>query len=347
MFLRCDNFMKLWGSDLPAPGALPMCVYPSIYATARRKSSAMLWQVGKLLSLLIAVLAAACFLAPLNAAQPLPPALPPAAAVQQAPAQPSSAPQFPPPASQPNATPGSPSPLASAPVIVLDPAHGGTNTGARGEKGLVEKDLVLQIARTLQAQLQNHGYRVVMTRTDDSNPSYDDRAAIANAYHTAIFITLHVGSTGKIGTVRAFYDQFWTPIPAVPSSAPAPAPNAKTGSNSKPGPAAVSPIAASAKAPPNTLISWQEAQRPYVDASHRLANLLQLQFAQTFSGSPLTPAAVPLRDLRSVAEPAIAIEIANVSAPSANVLLALTGPLSLDIERAVDTFQQSGAARMP
>jgi N-acetylmuramoyl-L-alanine amidase len=339
--------MKLWGSDLPVLGALPMCVHLSIRATARRKSSAMLWQVGKLFSLLIAVLAAACFLAPLQAAQPSPAALPAAAAAQQAPAQPSSAPQFPPPASQPNTTPGSPSPLALAPVIVLDPAHGGTNTGARGENGLVEKDLVLQIARTLQAQLQNHGYRVVMTRTDDSNPSYDDRAAIANAYRNAIFITLHVGSTGKIGTVRAFYDQFWTPVPAAPSSAPAPAPNAKTGTNSKPGPATEMPAAAIAKAPANTLISWQEAQRPYVDASHRLADLLQLQFAQTFPGSPLTSAAVPLRDLRSIAEPAVAIEIANVSAPSANVLLALTGPLSLDIERAVQTFQQSGAARMP
>lgn len=231
-------------------------------------------------------------------------------------------------------------------MIVLDPAHGGTNTGARGENGLVEKDLVLQIARTLQAQLQNHGYRVVMTRTDDSNPSYNDRAAIANAYGNAIFITLHVGSTGKIGTVRAFYDEFWTPIPAMPSSAQAPTPNAKPGVPNFKG-AAVAKRAAIAKAPANTLISWHEAQRPYVDASRRLAGLLQLQFAQTFPGSPPTPSAVPLRDLRSVAEPAVAIEIANVSAPSANVLLALAGPLSVDIERAVETFQQSGAARVP
>jgi N-acetylmuramoyl-L-alanine amidase len=341
--------MKRRGSDRTAASALPMCVHPAIRPAARGKISAILWPVGKFFALLVFVIAAACFFAPLNAAQPSPAALPAAAAAaaQQAPAQPPSAPQFPPPAPQPNAAPGSPSPLASAPVIVLDPAHGGTNTGARGENGLVEKDLVLQIARTLQAQLQNHGYRVVMTRTDDSNPSYNDRAAIANAYRNAIFITLHVGSTGKIGTVRAFYDQFWTPFPAMPSSAPAPAPNARTGANSKPGPAAGKPTAAIAKAPANTLISWHEAQRPYVDASRRLAGLLQLQFAQTFPGSPPTPSAVALRDLRSVAEPAVAIEIANVSAPSANVLLALAGPLSVDIERAVATFQQSGAARVP
>lgn len=334
--------------DRVAASALSARVHASIGAAARGKSSAILWDVGKFFLLLIFVFAAACLLSPLDAAQPSAHALPAAEAAQQehAAAQQPGAPQLPPSAPQPSAAPGSPSPLASAPVIVLDPAHGGTNTGARGENGLVEKDLVLQIARTLQAQLQNHGYRVVMTRTDDSNPSYDDRAAIANAYGNAIFITLHVGSTGKIGTVRAFYDEFWTPIPAMPSSAQAPTPNAKPGVPNFKG-AAVAKRAAIAKAPANTLISWHEAQRPYVDASRRLAGLLQLQFAQTFPGSPPTPSAVPLRDLRSVAEPAVAIEIANVSAPSANVLLALAGPLSVDIERAVETFQQSGAARVP
>ena len=222
-------------------------------------------------------------------------------------------------------------------MIVLDPAHGGTNTGARGENGLVEKDLVLQIARTLQAQLENHGYRVLMTRTDDSNPSYDDRAAIANAYRNAIFITLHVGSTGKIGTVRAYYDEFWTPNPAMQSSAqmPAPAPNAK------PSPPVI------AKLPANTLISWRQAQRPYVEASHRLADLLQLQFAQTFAGSPLLSSGVPLRDLRSVADPAVAIEIANVSASSADTILALSGPLSADIEQAIATFRQAPLPETP
>lgn len=222
-------------------------------------------------------------------------------------------------------------------MIVLDPAHGGTNTGARGENGLAEKDVVLQIARTLQAQLLTHGYHVVMTRSDDSNPSYDDRAAIANAYRNAIFITIHVGSTGKMGTVRAFYDEFWTPAEAAPSSsqvpAPAPAPAAK--------PAAIPPL------PANTLISWHEAQRAYVSASHRLADILQLEFAQSFQGSPVASAAVPLRDLRSVAGPAVAIEISNISATNADQLLELSGPLSVAIERAVQNFRQPAASGAP
>jgi N-acetylmuramoyl-L-alanine amidase len=253
-----------------------------------------------------------------------------AAVTRQAPAPAES--EQPPP--NPNLAPGSSSPNAALPVIVLDPAHGGTDTGARGENGLAEKDLTLQIARTLQAQLLNRGFRVVMTRTDDSNPSYDDRAAVANAYRDAVFITIHVGSTGKMGTVRTYYDQFWTSAPAVPSSSKAPAPS-------------VTPGPAVAGLPANTLISWQHAQRPYVNDSHRLADILQLQFAQMFPGSPPASTAFALRDLRSVANPAVAIEIANVSAPSADALLALSGPLSVAIERAVRTFRQSAVSETP
>lgn len=216
-----------------------------------------------------------------------------------------------------------PQPAMPLPMIVLDPAHGGTDTGARGENGLAEKDVVLQIARTLQAQLLTHGYHVVMTRSDDSNPSYDDRAAVANAYRNAVFISIHVGSSGKIGTVRAFYDQFWSPIQAGPPFAQAAAPGAKTDAN----------------IPANTLISWQQAQRPYVDISHHLADILQLEFAQMFQGSPVTSTAVALRDLRSVAGPAVAIEISNISATNADALLELAGPLSVAIERAAQNFR--------
>ena len=221
-----------------AVGRLSMRARPDVVAVSRQKFSAILWEVRKFLLPLIFLFAAAvCLLPPLRAAQPSPRSLADASfaasPARQAPGNGtgpavSSNRQQPAASAHPSAAPASPSPLGPAPVIILDPAHGGTNTGARGENGLVEKDLVLQIARTLQAQLENHGYRVVMTRTDDSNPSYDDRAAIANAYTDGIFITLHVGSTGKIGTVRAYYDEFWTPLPPMPSSAqvPAVAPNA-------------------------------------------------------------------------------------------------------------------------
>jgi N-acetylmuramoyl-L-alanine amidase len=291
------------------------------------------------LPLIVLFAAAAYFSPPLPAAQAssLQRQIIAEAARQQAPAPAPTQPQ-PPQTSPEPARPSSaqePQAAAPLPMIVLDPAHGGTNTGARGENGLAEKDVVLQIARTLQAQLLTHGYHVVMTRTDDSNPSYNDRAAVANAYRNAVFITIHVGSTGKMGTVRAFYDEFWTPIQAAPSSSHAPGPGAGAQ------PPATGTLTA------NALIPWHEAQRPYVDASHRLADLLQLQFAQMFPGSPVTTAAVPLRDLRSVAGPAVAIEISNISATNADALLELSGPLSIAIERAVQDFRQPAVPEAP
>jgi N-acetylmuramoyl-L-alanine amidase len=303
--------------------------------------SAILLAVRNFLSALFVVvtISAACVFTPLHAAEPSPLSRPGALqAAQQTPAPGQVAPQppqAPPAAPQPNAAPEPTPPSPPLPIIVLDPGHGGTDTGARGENGLAEKDVVLQIARTLEAQLITHGYHVVMTRGDDSNPSYDDRATIANAYRNAIFITLHVGSSGKMGTVWAFYDQFSSSSQVEPSSSQA----GSAGGGRSAGPVA--------KLPANTLVTWQDAQRPFVSASHRLADILQLQFAQIFSGSPSASIAVPMRDLRSIANPAVAIEISNISAPSAEKLLELSGPLSMAIEKAVDTFRHGPIVEAP
>jgi N-acetylmuramoyl-L-alanine amidase len=213
-------------------------------------------------------------------------------------------------------------PAYSGPVIVLNPAHGGTDPGARGENGLAEKDVVLEYAQVLRATLEAAGYRVVMTRSDDSNPSYDDRDAMANAHHDAIFISLHVASTGTIGTVRAYYYQFWTPFPAAAAAAQTPA----------------------GVAPPSAgLEEWDEAQRPYTDRSRLLADLMQAQLAQSFSGSPAASAGVEVRELRSVAAPAIAIEISSVAVPDENVLKAFDAPLSNCITRTLESFRPAEA----
>jgi N-acetylmuramoyl-L-alanine amidase len=201
------------------------------------------------------------------------------------------------------------------PMVIIDPGHGGTDTGARGANGLTEKEQVLILARMIRSDLERNGYHVVLTRNDDSNPSYEDRAAIANAYRDAIFITLHVSSTGKFGTVRAYSYAF----PAV-----APLPDD----------AAVVPAAR-----PAGLIPWEEAQRGHADASKRLADILQAQFAQKFSGSPGDSAAYAVRDLRSVAQPAVAIEISSVAVPDPNSILALGGQLAMAVVRSVQLFR--------
>jgi len=203
------------------------------------------------------------------------------------------------------------------PVIVLDPAHGGADPGARGE-GLLEKDIVLEMARSVRAELERQGYRVVLTRNDDSNPSYDERAAIANAYRDSIFITLHISSTGQPGTARAYFDQ-------VAAAAP-------------PAPVGAAPNAASPTPPPG-LLPWDQAQQPQSDASRHLANAIQAHLAQLFPGSPGAAAPAAVRGLRSVAAPAAAIEIASVSVSKPEALTALAAPLATVLARGIAAFQ--------
>src|SRR5580658_1176248 len=63
-----------------------------------------------------------------------------------------------------------------APLIILDPGHGGRDPGATGAAGTMEKDVTLASAQTLKAALQARGcYRVELTRTGDQFISKEDR----------------------------------------------------------------------------------------------------------------------------------------------------------------------------
>jgi N-acetylmuramoyl-L-alanine amidase len=241
-------------------------------------------------------------------------------------------PQQPPPAQNP-APPAAP--VHTGPVIVINPAHGGTDQGARAENGLVEKNVVLIFARMLRSEFERQGFRVVMTRNDDSNPSYEDRAAVANAYRDAIFISLHVSSTGQLGATRTYSYQFSSPIAAL-------SPGADTGVANASGLGAVS-AAATQTAPSSRLMVWEEAQRPYLESSHKLADALQAALAQKFAGSPGTSARFAVRELRSVAAPAIAVEVSSISASDSNSLLAMGVSLAATIERTVQAMRPQGS----
>ncbi len=81
-------------------------------------------------------------------------------------------------------------------TIVIDPGHGGTEEGARGASGLLEKDLTLTVARKLKAAIENRlGLRVLLTRDGDVTLSLDDRAAFANNNKADLFISLHANAS--------------------------------------------------------------------------------------------------------------------------------------------------------
>ena len=210
-----------------------------------------------------------------------------------------------------------PIPAHTGPVIVLDPAHGGMDSGARGQNGLVEKDLVLLFARITRLALEREGFRVVMTRNDDSNPSYDDRAALANSYRDAVFVSFHIGSTGTLHTARVYSYQFPDSVPAATN------------------PHASAPSAVPRPVKPASLVPWEEAQHPYTDASRHLADTLQADLALRFPGSPGASSAAAVRGLRSVGAPAIAVEISNVSVSDPSQLIEMAAPISIAIVHSV------------
>ncbi|HXY24350.1 MAG TPA: N-acetylmuramoyl-L-alanine amidase [Candidatus Acidoferrum sp.] len=197
-----------------------------------------------------------------------------------------------PPATSPSqAVPGAPTPqtgtagaLVTSPqqqsgfnIVVLDPAHGGTDPGARGTGGMRESEIVLDFAAEVRRALEQQGFQVVPTRQGNDNPSFDDRSAIANAQRGAAFVTLHISSTGLPGTVRVYVN---SDLPQLTDA---------TG-----------------------MIPWDRAQAPFLGLSHKFGDLVQGFLAQRFKGSPDTAQTASVRQLRTTAAPAIAVEISSV-----------------------------------
>jgi len=218
-------------------------------------------------------------------------------------------------ANPPGSAPASRPPLNNFPTntqnnvlntVVLDPAHGGTDPGARGTGGLRESDVVLQFTAQIRRALESQGFQVVQTRLGDENPSFDDRSAIANAQRGAVFVTVHIASTGLAGTARVYVNEDLPPV-----------------------------------SDPTGLIPWDQAQAPFLGLSRKLADLVQGLLAQRFKGSPDTAQTAAVRQLRTTAGPAIAVEISSVSVEKREDLDRMAPGVADAIARAMVTFKPS------
>jgi N-acetylmuramoyl-L-alanine amidase len=183
----------------------------------------------------------------------------------------------------PSAQGGVPSPFAAQTrqpglnIVVLDPAHGGTDPGARGTGGIRESEIVLDFAVQVRRALELQGFQVVPTRQGNENPSFDERSAMANAQRGAVFVTLHISSTGLPGTVRVYVN---SDLPVTDA---------------------------------NGLIPWDRAQAPFLGLSKKFGDLVQGFLLQRFKGSPEAAQTAAVRQLRTTAAPAIAVEISSVT----------------------------------
>jgi N-acetylmuramoyl-L-alanine amidase len=85
--------------------------------------------------------------------------------------------------------------------IVIDPGHGGRDTGTIGRGGLMEKDLTLELAKKLRQLLESElGVDVVLTREEDVFLSLEERTAIANQHQADLFVSIHANSSSARST---------------------------------------------------------------------------------------------------------------------------------------------------
>ena len=80
------------------------------------------------------------------------------------------------------------------PLICLDAGHGGKDTGAVSADGRLEKDDNLNMTLAVGKILEEKGYRVIYTRTDDSTVTLEERYGLSNKKHATVFVAIHRNS---------------------------------------------------------------------------------------------------------------------------------------------------------
>ena len=88
-------------------------------------------------------------------------------------------------------------------LVVLDPGHGGSSSGAIGPTGLTEKQANLEQARIVKAVLEQAGFNVLLTRNADIDLDLYERARLAYGKKADAFISIHYNSCGASGNPRA------------------------------------------------------------------------------------------------------------------------------------------------
>lgn len=92
-------------------------------------------------------------------------------------------------------------------TIVLDAGHGGKDPGAIGPSNLQEKVVALDVALRLKRRLQDHGYRILLTRETDSTVTLRERAEFANERQADLFVSIHVNAfaVDTVSVIQTFY----------------------------------------------------------------------------------------------------------------------------------------------
>ena len=202
-------------------------------------------------------------------------------------------------------------PAKALPVIVIDPGHGGVETGAIGPSGLQEKDLTLDLARRLKSLLERQGTTVVLTRDDDRVLPLDDRTAIANHNRAMLFISIHLNASKRKSAVGA--ETYFLATAATDAEA-----RTLAGLENK----AYEPPGTNDAGTPEVprdrgleLILWDLAQNSFLAESSKLAESVQTELNTMTGVRDRGVRQAPFRVLMGATMPAILVEAGFISNP--------------------------------
>jgi N-acetylmuramoyl-L-alanine amidase len=189
-------------------------------------------------------------------------------------------------------------------TIVLDPGHGGTEQGARGPSGTLEKNVALSIARQLKAAIETRlGIRVLLTRSGDETVALDARAAFANNNKADLFISIHANASVRSSVTGA--EVFYVTLGEYG--------NAMRGNLAEPG-ALLPTLGGGQRAV--ELILWEMAQAQHLNESARLARTIEGEMRQRVPMSPRAIQQAPFRVLVGANMPAVLVETGFITNPA-------------------------------
>jgi N-acetylmuramoyl-L-alanine amidase len=216
------------------------------------------------------------------------------------------------------APPAPPAPLEAPPVIVIDPGHGGTETGAIGPGGLQEKQATLEIAKKLAATIpRSLACRVVLTRDVDGLVSLDDRTSTANHEHADLFLSIHANSS-RLANARGS-ETYYLSLEASDKLAQ----EVASRENETPAAAATpSPDASNTTDHALDFVLWDLAQSAHLKESSELAEAIQEELNGVSGTESRGIKQAPFRVLVGATMPAVLIETAFISNPDEEKKLA-------------------------
>jgi N-acetylmuramoyl-L-alanine amidase len=209
-------------------------------------------------------------------------------------------------------------------LVMVDPGHGGEDDGAHGRKGLVEKDVALELGEELGRQLEAAGLEVRLTRDRDVFVPLWDRARLANAEHADLFISLHLNAD-QHRSAKGSEVYFLSPTSADQATADlAAVENAGSGQPGSGQPASGQPASGQpGSGPPGEQdpdqvvagILHNLAQEAYLRDSERLAVAIQGQLNHLGGIRQRGVKQAPFVVLRGAGMPAVLVETAFISNP--------------------------------